>query len=41
MLQPKKTKHRRVFRIPHDKTKAFKGNRVSFGEYGLQAQTSA
>ncbi|WP_027334380.1 50S ribosomal protein L16 [Mycoplasma elephantis] len=41
MLQPKKTKHRRVFRISHDKTKAFKGNTVAFGEYGLQAQTSA
>lgn len=41
MLQPKKTKHRRTFRIPHDKTKAFKGNKVSFGDFGLQAQTSA
>ncbi len=41
MLQPKKTKHRRTFRIPHDKTVASKGNKVSFGEFGLQAQTSA
>ncbi|MCP4337124.1 MAG: 50S ribosomal protein L16 [Mycoplasma sp.] len=39
MLQPKRTKYRRPFRINHDKT-ATKGNKVSFGEYGLQAQTS-
>ncbi|QJG67140.1 50S ribosomal protein L16 [Mycoplasma phocoenae] len=41
MLQPKRTKHRKMFRIRHDKVKAFKGNKVSFGEYGLQAKTSA
>ncbi|MGX9340796.1 50S ribosomal protein L16 [Mycoplasma sp. 128] len=41
MLQPKRTKHRKMFRIRHDKTKAFRGNKVSFGEYGLQAKTSA
>lgn len=41
MLQPKRTKYRRNFRIPHDKGKAFKGNKVSFGEFGLQATSSA
>lgn len=41
MLHPKKTKHRKTFRIPHDKTKAFKGTNVSFGEFGLRAVTSA
>ncbi|CAC13753.1 50S RIBOSOMAL PROTEIN L16 [Mycoplasmopsis pulmonis] len=41
MLQPKRTKHRKMFRIRHDKKDAFKGNKVSFGEYGLQATTSA
>ncbi|UVD81785.1 50S ribosomal protein L16 [Mycoplasma iguanae] len=41
MLQPKRTKYRRNFRIPHDSGKAFKGNKVSFGEFGLQARTSA
>lgn len=41
MLQPKRTKYRRNFRIPHDSGKAFKGNKVSFGEFGLQAKTSA
>lgn len=41
MLQPKRTKHRKSFRIYHDKGKAFKGNKVSFGEFGLQAKTSA
>lgn len=41
MLQPKRTKYRRNFRIHHDKTKAFRGNKVSFGEFGLQAKTSA
>ncbi|MGL6125235.1 MAG: 50S ribosomal protein L16 [Metamycoplasmataceae bacterium] len=40
MLQPKRTKHRKTFRIKHDKGVAFKGNNVSFGEYGLQAKTS-
>ncbi len=37
MLQPKRTKHRKTFRISHDKGVAFKGNKVS---YGLQAKTS-
>lgn len=41
MLQPKRTKYRRNFRIKHDSKKAFKGNKVSFGELGLQAKTSA
>lgn len=41
MLQPKRTKHRKTFRIHHDKGKAFKGNKVSFGDYGLQAKSSA
>ena len=40
MLQPKRTKHRKTFRINHDKGVAFKGNKVSFGEFGLQAKTS-
>ncbi|OYD27151.1 large subunit ribosomal protein L16 [Mycoplasma testudineum] len=41
MLQPKRTKHRKVFRIRHDKRVAQRGNKVSFGEFGLQAETSA
>ncbi|MGZ9413206.1 50S ribosomal protein L16 [Mycoplasma sp. 480] len=41
MLQPKRTKYRRNFRISHDKREAHKGNKVSFGEFGLQATTSA
>ncbi len=40
MLQPKRTKHRKTFRIKHDKGVAFKGDKVSFGEFGLQAKTS-
>lgn len=40
MLQPKRTKHRKTFRIKHDKQKAYKGNKVSFGEFGIQAKTS-
>ncbi|MGL4252025.1 MAG: 50S ribosomal protein L16 [Metamycoplasmataceae bacterium] len=40
MLQPKRTKHRKTFRLKHDKGVAFKGNKVSFGEFGLQAKTS-
>lgn len=40
MLQPKKTKHRKTFRIKHDKRAAFRGNTVAFGEFGLQAVTS-
>ncbi|MBN0919175.1 50S ribosomal protein L16 [[Mycoplasma] gypis] len=41
MLQPKRTKHRKMFRIRHDKIKAHRGNTVAFGEFGLQAKTSA
>ncbi|MGL4183940.1 MAG: 50S ribosomal protein L16 [Metamycoplasmataceae bacterium] len=41
MLQPKRTKHRKTFRIPHDRGVANRGNKVSFGDYGLQAKTSA
>ncbi|CAT04828.1 50S ribosomal protein L16 [Mesomycoplasma conjunctivae] len=40
MLQPKKTKHRKTFRIKHDKRAAFRGKTVAFGEFGLQAVTS-
>ena len=36
MLQPKKVKHRKVFK-GRLRGKALKGNRVSFGDYGLQA----
>lgn len=38
MLQPKKVKHRKVHK-GRMKGKAQRGNNVSFGEYGLQAQT--
>ncbi|MEA4134555.1 50S ribosomal protein L16 [Mycoplasma sp. 2045] len=41
MLQPKRTKYRKPFIQRHDKRKATKGNKVSFGEFGLQAVTSA
>ncbi|BAW18207.1 50S ribosomal protein L16 [Mycoplasmopsis bovigenitalium] len=41
MLQPKRTKYRKPFVLSHDKRKAHKGNKVSFGEFGLQAVTSA
>ncbi|WKX02246.1 50S ribosomal protein L16 [Candidatus Mycoplasma mahonii] len=41
MLQPKKTKYRKPHNIYHDTKKATKGNLVSFGDYGLQAKTSA
>lgn len=41
MLQPKKTKHRKVFRLRHDKRNAIRGNKVDFGKFGLQAITSA
>ncbi|MBU4689821.1 50S ribosomal protein L16 [Mycoplasma zalophidermidis] len=41
MLQPKRTKYRKPFVLRHDKRKAHKGNKVSFGEFGLQAITSA
>lgn len=38
MLQPKKVKHRKVQK-GRLRGKAHRGNQVSFGEYGLQAQT--
>ncbi len=41
MLQPKRTKYRKPFLVRHDKRKAHKGNTVEFGEFGLQAVTSA
>ncbi|VEU75117.1 50S ribosomal protein L16 [Mycoplasmopsis maculosa] len=41
MLQPKRTKYRKPFVQKHDKRKAHKGNTVAFGEFGLQAVTSA
>lgn len=38
MLQPKKTKHRKVFRGRGcDKGLAYRGNKVSFGSFGLKA----
>lgn len=38
MLEPKKQKHRRVFRGRSDsKGISYRGNRVSFGTYGLKA----
>jgi len=36
MLQPKKVKHRKMFK-GRLRGKALKGNRVSFGDFGLQA----
>ena len=36
MLQPKKVKHRKVFK-GRLRGKAMRGNKVSFGDYGLQA----
>ncbi|MFA7728717.1 50S ribosomal protein L16 [Mycoplasmopsis synoviae] len=41
MLQPKRTKYRKPFLQSHDKRKAHKRNKVSFGSHGLQAVTSA
>ncbi|QCZ36827.1 50S ribosomal protein L16 [Mycoplasma nasistruthionis] len=41
MLQPKRTKYRKPFKVKHDKRKATKGNTVAFAEYGLQATSSA
>ena len=40
MLQPKRTKYRKQFRGKR-RGKAMTGNAVAFGEYGLQAQTTA
>ncbi len=39
MLQPKKVKHRKIQK-GRNRGKAFRGNKLSFGDYGLQAQTS-
>ena len=36
MLQPKKVKHRKMFK-GRNRGKSQRGNRVSFGEFGLQA----
>lgn len=41
MLQPKRTKYRKPHNVYHNKRKATKGNKVSFGEFGLQATSSA
>lgn len=41
MLQPKRTKYRRTHRLRHDKGEAHKGNKISFGKFGLQAKTSS
>ena len=40
MLQPKRTKYRRVHRIKHEGV-AKRGKEVTFGEYGLRSLTSA
>lgn len=40
MLQPVRTKYRRPHRLSHEGT-AFRGNKVSFGEFGLQAMEGA
>ena len=41
-LQPKRTKYRRPHRVKYTSNKgiAYKGNKVSFGEYGLQSQSA-
>jgi large subunit ribosomal protein L16 len=39
MLQPKKVKHRKVFK-GRNRGAAQRGNKLSFGDYGLQATTS-
>jgi len=39
MLQPKKVKHRKMFK-GRLRGKALRGNEVSFGDYGLQATTT-
>ncbi|WP_416738066.1 50S ribosomal protein L16 [Mycoplasmopsis meleagridis] len=41
MLQPKRTKYRKPFLVNPLKRKAHKGNKVSFGEFGLQATTGS
>lgn len=39
MLQPKKVKHRKVFK-GRNRGAAMRGNKLSFGEFGLQATSS-
>ena len=39
MLQPKKVKHRKIMK-GRLRGKAYRGNKLSFGDYGLQAITS-
>jgi len=39
MLQPKKVKHRKMMK-GRNRGKAYRGNKVSFGDYGLQATTA-
>ncbi len=39
MLQPKKVKHRKVFK-GRNRGAAHRGNKLSFGEFGLQATSS-
>jgi large subunit ribosomal protein L16 len=39
MLQPKKVKHRKVFK-GRNRGAAHRGNKLSFGDYGLQATSS-
>ncbi len=41
MLQPKRTKHRKMFHIRHDKVVAHRNNTVAFGEFGLKSTSSA
>lgn len=41
MLQPKRTKYRKPFLVNPLKRKAHKGNKVSFGEFGLQATSGS
>ena len=40
MLQPKKLKYRRSFKIRKDEPMSLKGNKVSFGSYGLRSDES-
>ncbi|MGY8804712.1 MAG: 50S ribosomal protein L16, partial [bacterium] len=39
MLQPKKVKHRKVFK-GRNRGAAHRGNKLSFGDFGLQAMSS-
>ena len=39
MLQPKKVKHRKMMK-GRNRGKSYRGNTVSFGDYGLQATTA-